>query len=111
MPIYQVERLLPGADRDSLVALRRAVDAVCRRYASEGKPIRYLESIFTPGESRCRCLFEAPNADLVREANDAAQLPYSRIVMAMALTAHDYTAPHGHDCARHQYTTEQGDNQ
>jgi len=29
------------------------------------------------------CLFEAPTADLAREVNDEAQLPYTRILSAM----------------------------
>lgn len=72
---------------ESLVALRRAAEDACRVLAAAGKPVRYLRSTFTPGESRCRCLFEAANGELVQEVNDAAQLPYSRIVLAMELTS------------------------
>jgi hypothetical protein len=32
------------------------------------------------------CLFDAASADHVREVNDAAQLPYTRIVEALDLT-------------------------
>jgi len=32
------------------------------------------------------CLFEADNADLVREVNEAAKIPFTRIVEAMDLT-------------------------
>jgi hypothetical protein len=85
MPIYQVERVLPGVDLESLAALQRAAEDACRTFAAAGKPVRYLRSTFMPGESRCRCLFEAANGDLVQEVNDAAQLPYSRIVLAVEL--------------------------
>jgi hypothetical protein len=40
-----------------------------------------------PGRSRCSCLFEASNEDLVQAVNDMAQIPYSRIVLAVELTA------------------------
>jgi hypothetical protein len=85
MPIYQVERVLPGADLEALAALSRAAQEACQRFAATGKPVRYLRSTFTPGESRCRCLFDAASGDLVREVNDAAELPYSRIVLAVDL--------------------------
>lgn len=85
MPVYMVERVLPGATLQSLEAIRRAAEAACRTSTMSGRPIRYLRSVFTPGESRCRCLFEALDGDLVREVNDAVELPYSRIVLAMDL--------------------------
>jgi hypothetical protein len=85
MPTYQVERILPGADLESLMALCRSADEVARRFVAEGRFVRYLRSTFTPGDSRCRCLFEAVDGDLVREVNDAAHLPYSRVVLAIEL--------------------------
>ncbi len=85
MPIYMVERILPGGTLESLAALRRAAAEACRASTAAGRPIRYLRSTVTPGESRCRCLFEAPDGDLVRAVNEAAQFPYSRIVLALDL--------------------------
>lgn len=89
MPTYLVERVLPGADLASVRALCRAADAACQRFAAEDKPIRYLRSTFVPGRSRCSCLFEAPNSDLVQAVNEAAQIPYSRIVVALEIGAHE----------------------
>jgi hypothetical protein len=65
--------------------MRRAAGEACSTSSAEGRPIRYVRSTFTPGESRCRCLFEAASADLVREVNEAAQVPYSRIILALEL--------------------------
>jgi hypothetical protein len=69
----------------SVEALQQAARAACRAFAAEGRPVRHLRSIFTPGDSRCRCLFEAPDAELVRAVNEAAETPYSRIVLAVDL--------------------------
>ena len=85
MSVYMVERVLPGATLESVEAVRQAAKAACRSSTEAGKPILHLRSIFTPGESRCRCLFEAPTAALVQEVNDAAQIPYSRIIIAVDL--------------------------
>jgi hypothetical protein len=88
MPTYLVERVLPGATMASVEAVCMATGEACRAVAAEGRPVRYLRSTFTPGDSRCRCLFEAPSAELVRVVNEAAQVPYSRILLAVDL-AHD----------------------
>jgi hypothetical protein len=87
MPVYMVERLLPGGTVESFERIRRQSVAATRDFAAQDKPVRYLRSTFTPGDSRCRCLFEAPTADLVQEVNDAAQIPYSRIVLALDIGA------------------------
>jgi hypothetical protein len=78
-----VERILPSASLEALEAMRHAAEDACRGFAATGTPIRYVRSTLTPGDSRCRCLFEAPSADLVREVNDSAQFPCSRIMLAI----------------------------
>ena len=87
MPIYMVERVLPGATVESVEAIHLAAEEACRAFAIEGKTVRYLRSTFVPGESRCRSLFEAASGELVQEVNDVAQVPYSRIVLAVELPA------------------------
>jgi Protein of unknown function (DUF4242) len=86
MPTYMVERILPGATMETVEAIQEAARRASETFQVEGRPVRYVHSIFTPGETRCRCLFEAPTAQLVQELNDAAQIPYSRIVIAIDLT-------------------------
>ena len=95
MPTYMVERSLPGATMASIEALRQALGAACHAFAVQGRPVRYLRSVFTPGDSRCRCLFEAPGADLVQAVNEAAQVPYGRILLAVDVTPETKQAEHG----------------
>lgn len=83
MVIYMVERILTGATMTEVEAIQYAALDACRASAAQGRRIHYLRSIFTPGDSRCRCLFEASSADLVQAVNEAAQVPYSRIVLAV----------------------------
>jgi hypothetical protein len=85
MPLYLVERHVPGITMPEIEALQKAEERACAAFISQGGPVRYLRSTFAPGESRCLCLFEAPNADVVQEVNDIAQIPYSRIVLAVEL--------------------------
>ncbi|HEV8310324.1 MAG TPA: DUF4242 domain-containing protein [Methylomirabilota bacterium] len=86
MAVYMVERDLKGITLEQLGAAQRAAIETGRRLTAEGKNVRYIRSTFVPGESRCMCLFEAPNPQLVKELNETAQIPFSRIVEALDLT-------------------------
>lgn len=86
MTVYMVDRDLKGITMEQLAsAQQRAIDTG-ERFSAEGKPVRYIRSTFVPGESRCMCLFEAPNPELVKEVNEVAQIPFSRVVEALDLT-------------------------
>lgn len=86
MPIYMVDRNLPGMTRKQLAAAQKAAIETCEQFTAQGKPTRYLRSVFVPGEAHCMCLFEAPTAAVAREVNEAARLPFTRIVEAWDLT-------------------------
>jgi hypothetical protein len=86
MAIYMVDRDLPGITMDQLGAAQKAAIETGQKFTEEGKSVRYIRTTFVPGEAHCMCLFEADNADLVREVNEAANIPFTRIVEAMDLT-------------------------
>lgn len=86
MPVYMVERHLPGVEIDQLAAAQTAAIETSDQFTANGKDVRYIRTTFVPGEAHCMCLFEADNADLVREVNEAAQIPFNRIVEALDLT-------------------------
>ncbi len=86
MPVYMADRSLPGITMDQLAAAQKAAIDTSRKFSTQGKNVRYIRSTFVPGESRCMCLFEADNADLVKQVNEAAKLPFTRIVEAKDLT-------------------------
>ena len=86
MAIYMVDRDLPGVTMDQLAAAQKAAIDTGKQFTDEGKNVRYIRTTFVPGEAHCMCLFEADNADLVREVNEAAQIPFTRIVEALDLT-------------------------
>ncbi|HUO60084.1 MAG TPA: DUF4242 domain-containing protein [Candidatus Acidoferrales bacterium] len=84
--IFLVERDLPGATLEQLAAAQKAAIMAGKELTAKGRAVRYIRSTFVPGEGRCMCLFEAETADLVREANELAKLPFVRIVPAEDLT-------------------------
>ncbi len=86
MPVYMVDRNLPGITKEQLAAAQRAAIETGQRFTAAGKKVRYIRSTFVPGESRCMCLFEAENAQLVKEVNETAKLPFTRVIEAEDLT-------------------------
>ena len=86
MPVYMVERELPGITMDQLAAAQKAAIETGDRMTSEGRNVKYIRTAYVPGEERAMCMFQADNADLVKEANETAQIPFTRIVEAMDLT-------------------------
>lgn len=87
MTIFMVERHLRGISAEQLAGAQGAAIAEAQASTARGTAVRYVRSLFTPDDGRCCCLFEAATADAVRAVNDAAKLPYARIVPAMDIAA------------------------
>lgn len=85
MATFLVDRDLPGASLADLAAAQHAAIEASEVAAAAGTPVRYLRSVFVPGEAHCMCLFEGPDAAAVRRVNDAAELPYRRVTPAWDL--------------------------
>jgi hypothetical protein len=75
MPIYLVERYLPGHDRAWL-------EAAFTRLRRQRARAAHLGSTYVPADDSCFCRFEAATADDVRDANEIAGVPFARIVAA-----------------------------
>jgi hypothetical protein len=86
MPVFMVERDLPGITPAQLGDAQQAAIATSRDFTTQGKAVRYIRSTFVPGDSRCMCLFEAASPELVREVNQVAGIPFSRVTEALDLT-------------------------
>lgn len=86
MPVFMADRELPGITLPQLADAQRAAIETSKRFTAEGKPVRYLRSMYVPGESHCMCLFEAKDPGTVEAVNRAAGIPFTRIVEAYDLT-------------------------
>lgn len=86
MAVYMVDRNLPGITMDQLAAAQQAAIDTSKALTSEGKPVRYIRSTFVPSEEHCMCLFEASTQQAVKDVNDRANIPYTRIIEAADLT-------------------------
>jgi hypothetical protein len=86
MTVYLVDRDLPGITMDQLAAAQKAAIQTSQQFTAEGKNVRYIRSTFVPGDAHCMCLFEAADPQTVKDVNEAAQIPFSRISEALDLT-------------------------
>ena len=86
MKIYLVDRDLPGVTLEQLAAAQKAAIETSQRFTDEGNPVRYIRTAWVPSESHVMCMFEAPDAQLVRDVNEAAGIPFTRILEALDLT-------------------------
>ena len=86
MPVYLVDRSLPGITMDQLGAAQKAAIETCNQFTAQGRPVRFIRTTFVPGEAHCMCLFEAANPDLVKQVNETAKIPFTRITEALDLT-------------------------
>ena len=86
MPVYMVDRNLPGITMEQLGAAQKAAIETCQQFTAQGKPVRFIRTTFVPGEAHCMCLFEAANPDLVKQVNETAKIPFTRITEALDLT-------------------------
>jgi hypothetical protein len=86
MGIYLVDRVLPEATIDQLIAAQRVLVDMSQRFTARGERIRYLRSLYVPGESRCMCFFEAPDYQRVEEVNEVAKVPFARVIEVVELT-------------------------
>lgn len=89
MPIYLVERYLSGISADDVLAAAGRAKSTATAMTAEGKPVRYLRSTYLPSEESWFCLFEAPDARTVKEANERAEIPFDRIVEAVHVSAEE----------------------
>lgn len=75
---FLVETYTPAAAVLAEIEARAGLAAAELQQA--GRPVRYVRSIFVPGDETCFHLFEAGSAEVVREASERAGLSPQRIV-------------------------------
>ena len=79
MPIYAVQRKLPGISMEDLGNAQKAAIDTSNKFSEKGTPVKYIRSNFYPGDSKCTCLFEANDAESVKKVNEEASLPFETI--------------------------------
>jgi hypothetical protein len=78
-----VERSLPGITIEAPKDAATRAKHTTAQMTEQGTPVRYLRSTYVPAEAKVFCLFEGPSVEVIREANERAQIPFDRIHEAM----------------------------
>lgn len=86
MPLFVVERELPGITPDALHSAALRAKSCCTEMTSEGQPVSWVRSFFSPDTSSTRCYFEAANKQTVEEVNQRARIPFTRVTEVLEMT-------------------------
>ncbi len=86
MAVYMVERDPIGMSLEQLDEMQQMADVMSQRFTEDGRPVHYLRSVYIPSQSQCLSFFESSSAAFVRDVNEAAQIPFTRIVQVIDLT-------------------------
>jgi hypothetical protein len=86
VPTYLVERYWPGVTSELLLEALNRGQSVMEQMSTEGTPVRALTSILIPAEEVVFSIYEGPSPAAVRQLNERADIPISRIVEAVTIT-------------------------
>jgi uncharacterized protein DUF4242 len=86
VPTYLVERYWPGVTRERLLEALERGRRVMEQMSGEGTQVRDISCTLIPGEEVVFSVYEGPSAVAVRQLNERAGIPISRIVEAIAVT-------------------------
>jgi len=82
---YLVELRRPPSGWQGLQALSAHARVAAERLSAEGRPVRFLRSIFVPEEDSCFLLYEGTSAEAVGEAGRRAALEIERVAETVRL--------------------------
>ena len=86
MPLFVVQRELPGITPEALGSAGLRAKTCCMEMTGEGRDVRWIRSFFLPETAQTHCYFEAPDRSAVEEVNQRARLPFTRITEVMEMT-------------------------
>jgi len=85
VPGYLVERYWPGVTSELLLQALNRGQRVMAEMSSEGTPMRDISCTLIPSEEVVFSVYEGPSDGAVRQFNQRAGIPVSRIVEAIAI--------------------------
>jgi Nickel responsive protein SCO4226-like len=85
VPTYLVERYWPGVTSELLLEALDKGRRVMEQMSAEGTLVCGITSILIPGEEVVFSVYQGPSAAVVRQLNERAGIPVSRIVEAIAV--------------------------
>jgi hypothetical protein len=84
MPEFLVELYVPHGGDAAVARHARSARSAALQLTREGRPVRYMRSIFVPEDETCFFLYEAATAGDVEEAARRASLRFDHVALAIA---------------------------
>jgi hypothetical protein len=84
VPEFLVELYVSRTDGTAVESNARSARKAAEELTAEGRPVRYVRSLFVPEDETCFFLYEADAAADVEEAARRAALPFDRVALALA---------------------------
>lgn len=84
MPEFLVELYVARGDGAAVERSARGARQAAEALSREGRPVRYVRSLFVPEDETCFLLYEATTADDVEEAARRASIPVDHVALAVA---------------------------
>jgi hypothetical protein len=85
VPTYLVERYWPGVTSERLLGALERDRRVMEQMRGEGTSVHGISCTLIPGEEVVFSVYEGPSAAAVRQLNERAGIPVSRIVEAIVV--------------------------
>ena len=86
MPYFVVQRKLTGVTPEELTGAGLRAKTCCAEMTDEGTPVRWIRSYFLSKSEETHCYFEGADADVIKEANERAQIPFASITEVVELS-------------------------
>jgi hypothetical protein len=86
VPTYLVERYWPGVTVQRLSEALGRVRQVMEELSGQGMSIGDVSCTLIPAEEVVFSVYEGPSAAAVRQLNERAGIPFSRIIEAISMT-------------------------
>jgi hypothetical protein len=74
--VYLAICLPPGTMPGGLAEIQLAIAEAARKVTEAGHPVRYLNGMYMPAQTRLLCVFAAENEEAAHAAVDLVRLPY-----------------------------------
>jgi hypothetical protein len=82
MARYVVELYQPSSAADGVRGAAERLAGSAAQLTRDGVPVRYLDTIFLPGDETCLHVLEAPHEAGVRAVAERAAIEVDRVVLA-----------------------------
>jgi hypothetical protein len=83
MPMFLVETYAPRTPGGALAGIGERVRIAAAQLSPSGTAVRYVRTIYVPGDETCFHVLEGPSAEAIEQFGRRARLEFDRIAEAV----------------------------